>query len=56
MIRDFHFTREFVLYELPLNQAFALMAWSTEMNPWSPVKRVTEGYIARERLDRPKTP
>jgi hypothetical protein len=49
MTRDFHMPLDYVLDELPLNQAFALAAWNTEANPWCPVERVSDGYIAQER-------
>ena len=49
MMRDFHFTRDQVLDELPLAEAFAYRAWATESNPWASVRRASDGYIAQER-------
>lgn len=49
MIRDMHMSRDYAMWELPLNEAFAWAAFNTEMNPWCQVDRVTEGYIAQER-------
>lgn len=48
MVRDFHMPLGFALDELRLDQAFALLAWNTEANPWGAVSRTTAGYIKQE--------
>ena len=48
MMRDFHMSRAEAIYELPLQQAFALKAWATEANPWGGVVRSSPGYVAQE--------
>jgi hypothetical protein len=48
MARDFHLPLNVAMDELPLAQGFALMAWSQESNPWCPMERMTDGYIAQE--------
>jgi len=48
MMRDFHFSEEAALWDLPLVRAFAYRAWATESQPWAAVERMTEGYIAQE--------
>ena len=45
-----HMNMEYAMWELPLIQAFALMAWRSEHNPWCEVDRVGNGYIAQEAL------
>jgi hypothetical protein len=47
MMRDFHMNLEAAL-EMPLAQAWALMAWSIEANPWGTCRRTSDGYIAQE--------
>jgi hypothetical protein len=53
-MRDFSMSEKQAL-DYPLDRAFALLAWSTEMNPWGRMVRVTDGYIAQEsqRLNQP---
>lgn len=48
MMKDYHFTLEQALYELPIRQAFAFAAFSSENQPWASVERITPGYIAQE--------
>ena len=57
MLRDFHMGAGGpaavgrVLDELPLAQAYALLAWNTDTNPWGRVRRASDGYIAQEAHD-----
>lgn len=48
MMRDYHFTLDQALYELPIRQAFALAAFAEENQPWASIERTTPGYIAQE--------
>jgi hypothetical protein len=48
MVRDFHMPLNYVLDELPLNQAFAFLAWNTETAPWASADRTSDGYVAQE--------
>jgi hypothetical protein len=48
MMRDFHMSRDYVMDELPMVEAFAYRAWSAEANPFGGVDRVSDGYIAQE--------
>jgi hypothetical protein len=48
MTRDFHFPLDYVMDSLPLVQAFALMAWNVENQPWGKVDRLSPGYISQE--------
>ena len=47
MMRDLHMS-ERQAWDLPIIQAHAYAAWSTENNPWCPVERATDAYIAQE--------
>ena len=48
MVFEGHMNIEYAMWELPIIQAFALMAWRSEHNPWCEVNRVGNGYIAQE--------
>jgi hypothetical protein len=48
-MRDFHMSMAAAL-QTDEAQARALQAWAMEANPWAPVQRVSDGYIAQERL------
>jgi hypothetical protein len=50
MVFEGHMSMEYAMWEMPLIQAFALMAWRSEHNPWCDVNRVGTGYIAQEAL------
>jgi hypothetical protein len=46
-MRDFHMT-ETAAMKLPLNRAFALMAFHVQRHPVSPRELAGDGYIAQE--------
>lgn len=48
-MRDYGFTRDYILYELPNVEGWALSNWSRENTAWSEFERATDGYIAQER-------
>lgn len=48
LVRDFHFSLEYVIEVLPLAQGFALLAWNCEANPWVKLERVGPGYIGQD--------
>jgi hypothetical protein len=54
-MREYEFSKEYVLYELPESQGWALYAWSVENGPWNTADRITDGYVRQEVLSRIKT-
>jgi hypothetical protein len=46
LMRDFHMSPMAAL-SLPINQAFALLAWNCETHPWAKFERTSPGYIAQ---------
>lgn len=46
MVRDFNLPLQFVLDELPINQALALAAWNAEASPY--MKRMSDGYLRQD--------
>ena len=56
LVTKFNCSRTEARDEVPLSEAFALMAFAAESDPWIPKKRVSDGYIAQERFSRWPTP
>ncbi len=50
LITKFHCSRDEARDQVPVSEAFALMAFNAERNSLMPMKRLTDGYIAQERF------
>jgi hypothetical protein len=48
LCREYGWSREDVLNDLPLAQGFAFAAWAVENNPMAGCERTGPGYVAQE--------
>ena len=51
LCRSYHWSKEYVLFDLPMSEGWALMAMAIEQDGWmqfSGVKRSVKGYLGQE--------